>query len=226
MARIVTAAPGGVPRVDLLPRSEIERREGEALSAVWVRICLLAVLLAAVLIGGAFVWNLFAQQRLSAEQDRSQQLIGQIAELSDVSKALATESELQGFRSEAMGSDFAWSGILDKVRNSLPSGTSLIGFALTPGASPAATASGVDAVKKASAAKKAVGLTGTLTIDSPTAVDLGSYVRSLRGVAGILSADANATTSGASAVGRFTYKVDITFDQTVYSGRFAEEATR
>ncbi|MFJ4167088.1 hypothetical protein ACIPY5_16165 [Microbacterium sp. NPDC089698] len=225
MARTVAVAPGGVPRVDLLPRSEIERREREALSAVWVRICLLAVLLAAVLIGGAFVWNLFAQQRLSAEQDRSQQLIGQIAALSDVSKALATESELQSFRADAMGSDFAWSGILDKVRASLPAGASLTGFALTPGASPAAT-SGEDATQKESAAKKALGLTGTLTIDSPTAVDLGSYVRSLRGVTGVLSADANATTSGASAVGRFTYKVDITFDQTVYSGRFAEEAKK
>jgi len=224
MARIVAAAPGGAPRVDLLPRSEIDRREREKLSAAWVRVGLLAVLLAVVLIGAAFAFNVWAQQNLVAEQARSTQLVQQIGALSDVSGALATETELQNFRAEAMGSDLAWTGILDKVRSPLLPENTVLGFDLTPGVAPApATA---DATKDEEAAKKAVGLTGTLTIDSPTALDLGPYVRSLRGVSGVVAADANAMVTSPSTPGRYTYTIDITFDQTVYSDRFAKEASK
>jgi hypothetical protein len=224
MARIATAVVGGPPRVDLLPRSELDRREREKLSAIWVRIGLLAVLLAVLLIGGAMAFNLWAQQNLAAEQARSSQLVQQIGALSDVSGALATETELQNFRGEAMGSDLAWTAILDKVRSPLLPDNAVLGFDLTPGVAPApATA---DAKKDEEAAKKAVGLTGTLTIESPTAVDLGPYVRSLRGVPGVLAADANAVVTSQAAPGRYTYTVDITFDQTVYSDRFVKEASK
>ncbi|MGN8025419.1 hypothetical protein [Microbacterium sp. 22242] len=219
MTRITVATPGGTPRVDLLPRSEVERRERDALGRTWVRAGLLAILLAIVLIAAAFAVNLFAQQRLAAEQARSSQLIGQIAGLSDVSNALKTEADLTRFRADAMGSDLSWTAILNRIRGTLPAGTSLVGFELTTGAAPATAGDGKADEK---AAKTAVGLTGTLTLDSGTALDLGAYVRSLRTVDGVLTADANSTTSGATAAGRFTYKVDITFDQTVYSGSYTK----
>lgn len=220
MARLIVQTPGGTPRVDLLPRSEVERREREKLSAIWVRIGLLAVLLAVALIGAAFAWSQFTQQQLAAEQNRSTQLIGEIGQLRDVSSALASESELNAFRAEAMGSDLAWSGVLDRVRSALPADTAVIGFDLTPGAVPDPTAKDEDA------AKKTVGLTGTLTIDSPSALDLGALSRGLRAVDGVLSADGNATATSSQTPGRYTYTVDIAFDQTVYSGQFAEEATK
>ena len=224
MARIIPVTPGGMPRVDLLPRSEIERREREKLSATWVRICLLAALLAVVLVGGAFAFNLWAQQNLVAEQARSTQLVQQIGALSDVSGALATETELQNFRADAMGSDLAWTAILDKVRSPLLPESAVLGFDLVPGVAPVPAAAG--AAKDDAAAKKAVGLTGTLTIDSPNPLDLGPYVRNLRGVAGVLAADANAVVTSPSTPGRYTYTVDITFDQTVYSDRFVKEASK
>lgn len=220
MARIATAVVGGPPRVDLLPRSEVDRREREKLSAIWVRIGLLAVLLAAVLIGAAFAWNQFTQQQLAAEQDRSTQLLGQIGGLRDVSGALATEGELNAFRGQAMGSDFAWSGILDRVRGALPPDTTVTGFELRPGAAPN------PAAKDKDAAKKEIGLTGTLTIDSPNALDLGALARGLRGVDGVLAADGNTSTASQQSPGRYTYTIDVTFDQTVYSGRFTKEAAR
>ncbi|MFD6700108.1 MULTISPECIES: hypothetical protein [unclassified Microbacterium] len=220
MARIVAAAPGGAPRVDLLPRSEIDRREREKLSAAWVRVGLLAVLLAVLLIGAAFAWNQFTQQQLAAEQSRSTQLIGQIGQLNEVSSALATESELNAFRSQAMGSDLMWSGVLDRVRGALPPETAVTGFELTPGAAPDA------ATKDKDAAKKAVGLTGTLTIDSPNAIDLGALVRTLRGVDGVLAADGSANTASQQSPGRYKYTIDITFNQTVYSGQFSEGAAK
>ncbi|VXB54870.1 conserved hypothetical protein [Microbacterium sp. 8M] len=223
MARITVVTPGGPPRVDLLPRSEVERRERDALGRTWVRVGLLAILLAVVLIAGAFAVNLFTQQRLAAEQARSAQLIGQIAALSDVSNALKTEADLTQLRAEAMGSDLSWAGIFDRIRGSLPADTNLTGFELTPGAAPVTSK---DAKADEKAAKTGVGLTGTLTLDSGTALDLGAYVRSLRTVEGVLTADANSTTSGASAAGRFTYKVDVTFDQTVYSGNYAKAVTK
>lgn len=219
MARIIAATPGGPPRVDLLPRSEVERRERDALSRTWVRVGVLAILLAVVLIAAAFAVNLLAQQRLAAEQDRSNQLVGQIAGLSDVSNALKTEADLTKFRADALGADLSWTAILDRIRGTLPADTNLVGFELTAGAAPEA---GGDGKADEKAAKTAVGLTGTLTLDSGTALDLGAYVRSLRNVEGVLTADANSTTSGSTAAGRFTYKVDITFDQTVYSGSYTK----
>ncbi|OZB83386.1 MAG: hypothetical protein B7X32_10530 [Microbacterium sp. 13-71-7] len=185
-----------------------------------MRIGLLAVLLAVLLIGAAFAWNQFSQQQLVAEQARSTQLLGQIGRMRDVSSALEAQSELNAFRGEAMGSDLVWSGVLDRVRGALPPETSVVGFDLTPGAVPDPAATDKDA------AKKAVGLTGTLTVDSPNAIDLGALSRTLRGVDGVLAADGNANIASQQSPGRYTYTIDITFNQTVYSGRFAKEATK
>lgn len=220
MARIVVASPGGAPRVDLLPRSEVERREREKLSALWVRIGLFAILLAVLLVGAAFTWNQITQQQLAAEQARSTQLIGQIGQMRDVSSALAAESELNAFRSEAMGADLVWSGVFDHVRSALPPDAAVTGFVLTPGSAPDPAATGKDA------AQKTVGLTGTLSIDSPSAVDLGALSRALRAVDGVLAADGNADVASQASPGRYTYTVDITFDQTVYSGRYAKEVAK
>ena len=219
MARTpVATLLGGTPRVDLLPRSEVDRREREKLSATWVRIGLLAAVLAALLVGAAFAWNLWTQQKLAAEQARSTELIGQIGQLREVSSALAAESELNAFRSAAMGSDLEWSGILDRVRSALPTGTVVTGFDLTPGAAPD------PAAKDKDAAKKSIGLTGTLTIDSPNTQDLGALARSLRAVDGLSAADANGNIENQQNPGHYTYTIDIVFDQTVYSGQYAKES--
>ena len=65
MTAIVSTA-SGFPRVNLLPRSEIVRRERDRLVRVWVWIVLAALLVAALIIAGAFAFKVFADQRLAA----------------------------------------------------------------------------------------------------------------------------------------------------------------
>jgi len=223
MSRVPAALIGGVPRVILLPRSELDRRERERLTVAWARVVIGAILLAAVLIGAAFAWHQVAQQRLAAEQARTAALIGEIGALADVSAALQTEGDLVSYRADAMGSDLAWSGILSRVRGALPADVTLTGFDLTPGAVPdAAAASGTEAAT--AAAEAAVGLTGTITVSSATPREMAPYVRALRAVQGVSGADANATATSSATTGSYVYTIDITFDQTVYSNSYAPAA--
>ena len=64
-----------------------------------------------------------ADHRLAAEQARTNELLTEIASLSEVSQALATEAELTDFRTQAMATDLAWSPVLAKVTGVLPPDT-------------------------------------------------------------------------------------------------------
>ena len=204
------AAPfSGVPRVNLMPRSEVARRERDGLVRMWVWIVFSAILVALLVIAGAFAFKFVADQGLVAEQARTDDLILEIAALSEVSQALATESELTGFRTEAMATDLAWSPALAKVTGILPSGTTLTGFDFTVGGTPQGDDPTVEQ-----------GLVGTITIDSSTPLDIVAIIRSLRGVEGVLFADGQSVTSGQVSQSQFTYLLNVEFDQTVYSGEY------
>ncbi|QMU96531.1 hypothetical protein FVO59_04395 [Microbacterium esteraromaticum] len=221
-----TNAPASTaPRVNLLPRSELERRERDRLGATWLRLVIAAVALAALLVGAAFVWNVFAQQRLAAEQAKTTGLLGEISALSEVSRALSTERDLIDFRAESMGSDIAWADVLNRVQSAVPPGDALIGFELTPGAAPAPVPAAADDQERADAASRAVGLTGTVTVQSGGPENMIPFTEALRSIEGVAVSDARALSSGEF----YQYVVDITFDQSVYSGQYAlddEEAAK
>ena len=216
MSRVAVVSLAGAPRVNLLPASERARREHDRLGRVWIWAALAAVVVAALLVGGAWVWNTFAQQELAAEQLRTQELVGEIAGLSEVSGAIATEKELTGYLAEAMGSDLAWSDVRSKIESALPADVALVGFSLVPGM-PA-----VDKLTEETVVGTA-GLTGTITLDSPNTIDIAAISRQLRTVGAVSQSDSNAIAESGSEEGRFTYTIDITFDQGIYSGRFAAE---
>ncbi|MHC3000389.1 hypothetical protein [Microbacterium sp. HJ5] len=209
----VTPAFASMPRVNLLPKSEIARREREVLTRKWAWGVLAAMLIALLLIGGAFFLKLTADQRLAAEQARTNDLLVELAALSGTSEALATEAELTAFRTEAMATDVGWQPVVDSVENVLPTGVSLTGFELTVGSMPG---DGDPAT--------AAGLTGLIRLDSPTPVDIVDVVRSLRAVEGVLEADGQAVTSSTSEAARYAYLLTVTFDQTVYTGEYAPVA--
>ena len=205
------AAPfSGAPRVNLMPRSEVARRERVGVVRMWVWIVCGAIIVALLVIAGTFAFKFVADQGLVAEQDRTTDLIVEITALSEVSQALATESELTDFRTEAMATDLAWSPALAKVTGILPSNTTLTGFDFTVGG----TSQGADPTLEQ-------GLVGTVTIDSSTPLDIVAIIRSLRGVDGVLFADGQSVTTGQVSESRFTYLLDVQFDQTVYSGDYA-----
>jgi len=216
MAAPATAALSAIPRVNLLPPSEVSRREREKLAGKWIWAGIGAVILAAVLVAGAWLWNQFAQLQLAAEQARTTTLIQQIGALSEVSGAIAAEKELHGYLAEAMGSDLVWQDIRTRVESVLPGDVQLVGFDLTPGA-PATTKLSEDE------AVSAAGLSGTITLDSPNTIDIATIAANLRKVGAIMLSDANALAESTIAEGRFTYTIDVVFDQSIYTGRFAAD---
>ncbi|WES65695.1 hypothetical protein P0L94_06385 [Microbacter sp. GSS18] len=202
---------GGVPRVNLIPRSELERRERAATARGWAWGILGAVLAAAAIVAGAMLLSWIADQRLAIEQSRTNDLLLELDGLSDVSVALATESQLEGFLAESMGSDFAWQPVISAVVGALPGEVQLSGFALTAGG----LAQGEDPSAEA-------GLVGTLTLASPNVIDIARTVRELRAVSGVSFADGRLVSSTQQASAQYTYELTVTFDQSIYSGLFLE----
>lgn len=209
---------GGTPRVNLLPRPEIERRERVALARRWAVAIVVAVLVIAAVSAGAYVLNVAASQRLTAENARTTDLLGQLGDLSDVSKIRATQRDLEAFRTDAMGADVAWTPVYAKLSKLVPSGAQITGWDLTTGAVP----TDADPAEQ-------IGVTGELTVVSPTSVDIVELVRAMRTVEGVIAADGielsrdgGADTAGAS----FTYTVTVTLDQSVYTGAYADETEK
>jgi hypothetical protein len=195
-----------------MPRSEVARRERDKLVRLWVWVVLGAIVVALLIIAGSFAFKFFADQRLAAEQAQTNALLTEIASLSDVSQALATESELTGFRADAMASDLAWTPVIAKVTGILPADATLTGFDLAVGGAP----QGDDPTAEA-------GVTGTISVDSPTPLDIVAIIRSLRTVDGVLYADGQSVTSSQVAADRYAYQLNVVFDQSVYSNQYATE---
>ncbi|WJL94332.1 hypothetical protein QSU92_10050 [Microbacterium sp. ET2] len=214
MSALSSRAPilplGALPRVDLLPPSEVRRRDMLRQARRWVYVAVAAAAVAAVTIAGAFMYNVATSLRLGFEQTRTQQILGGIAELSEVSQALSTRGALQQLRGQAMGGDLAWGPVIDLVAERLPPGVSITGYALDAGPVPAADVAPEDAT----------GVSGTVTFVSPAAIDFVGTTRELRSAPGMRDADLAELTS---ADGIFTYRVRVDVDQTVYTGAFAPD---
>jgi len=214
--RAAVAAMTRPPTVDLMPRSETQRRERDALLRRWGwgLVAALAGILA--LSAGAYTMTLAADQRHAAAQTRTAELLAQLATLQDVRRALSTESELTAFRSDAMAADLRWQGVFDTLASALPEGVTLTGFDLTVGGMP------VEEEDRAATP----GLEGSLTLASPTAIDITPAVRAMRALPGVLSADARDVTSetGEGAARTYVYGLTVTFDQSVYSDAYAPAA--
>lgn len=211
----MTAVPvpfAGTPRVNLMPRSEVARRDRDKLVRLWVWIVFGAVIIAFLIIGGAFAVKYFADQRLAAEQAHTNALLIEIASLSDVSQALATEAELTDFRAEAMETDLVWTPVIAEIIGVLPSGAALTGMDFVVGGAQASEDPTIEP-----------GLSGQVTVESPTPLDIVTIIRSLRGVEAILYADGQALTLGQVSEGSYAYVLNVEFDQTVYSNQYATE---
>ena len=113
--RTPTLTIGTSPRVDLLPPSEVRRRETIARARTWATAAVGALLVTVVMVGGAFAYNLSADMRLATERARTQALLASIAELSDVSRALSLRGTLQGLRIDAMAGDLSWTAVVATV---------------------------------------------------------------------------------------------------------------
>lgn len=211
-----TAAPitAAMPRVNLMPRAETERRERDALARRWGIGLLAALLVVALAATGAFYLKWTAQQRLAADQLRTSELLTELASLSEVSQALALRTELEGFRAEAMVADLSWSDLFADLAGALPAGVVVSGFDLTVGAAPTTEDPGSE-----------LGLAGTLELRSPTAIDIAPAVRSLQQVPGVSEvAPVEIISETEGDLTTYIYRLTASFDQTLYTGEFDQEA--
>lgn len=199
-----------VPRVNLMPRSEVARRERDKLVRLWVWIVFVSILVAALIVAASFWFKLMADQRLAAEQAQTSVLLTEIASLAEVSQALATESEITAFRSEAMATDLAWAPLLSKVTSILPAGTTLTAYDFAVAGAPQRDDPTLEP-----------GVIGSVSIDSPTPLDIVAIIRSLRAVEGVLYSDGQSVISSQISEDTFTYLLNVKFDQTAYSGVYA-----
>ncbi len=197
---------GGVPRVNLLPASELQRRAAGALVRRWAAGLVATALVVSGLVVAAYWGRGLAEQQLAAEQARTMGLNVELASLSHVSQALTERTALSGLRTAAMGNDIEWRALFADLTRALPRGAKLTGFELTTGANPGA---GTDPVA-------GIGALGRLTVTTADPADQNRMVDDLRALDVALAADAGSLT--AADDGEYTFVVEFVINQTHYSG--------
>jgi hypothetical protein len=203
---------GALPRVDLLPPSEVRRRDMLSRARSWVYIGIGALAVAVLAVGAAFAYNMTATVRLALEQSRTQQILVGIAGLSDVSTALALRTELTRTGGEAMAGDLTWSEVIDIVDARLPPGTTIVDYDLLAGPVPEAAAM----------VPPAPGATGTVTVASVQPLDFVTLTRRLRTIETVQVIEVDDLTSEDDDPG-YKYRIRFTVDQSVYTTAPAAE---
>lgn len=198
---------GGIPRVNLMPRAEIDRRERGILIRRWMRGVVAAVVAVVLLSAAAFWLQATAAVRNALTNERTNSLIIELAALAPIRDKLELEAELQGYRSQAMATDMRWTGLLATAQRALPKGVDVIGFSLAPGALP----SGEDPLLE-------IGATGTLKLSSETPSEIVRLIRAMRPLEGVQQVDGWEVAAENEA---YTYVLRIDFDQSVYTDPFA-----
>lgn len=218
---MANAAFGGVPRVNLMPQSEIDRRERRVLLRRWL-IGLIGVLVVTTLVGiSAFSVNLLAAKRLLDENDRTNRLLVELASLSEVSEKITQQRELTDYREAAMRADLEWSPLLSSLVGVLPAGVHITSFDGAPGVGP-----------YADDPASAPGVTLSLAFESPEPIDIVTVVRAVRSIPTVFTVEGTELTrngpvledpNGSDPEGQsitYAYLLTVTSTEAVYSGRF------
>ncbi|BDZ40599.1 PilN domain-containing protein [Microbacterium suwonense] len=201
---------GAIPRVNLLPKSELDRRSNAALARRWVAVGIGALLIVVVLIGGGYAYSLMSSMRLTAEQNRASQLSIDLAELAPVSRSVAQRRSLSAQLEQAMAGDLAWRPVLDGLAAQLPDDAVVTGYSLAAGPVPAGDDPSVQ-----------VGIDGTLTVITATPLPVAEVIDAVRGVEDVLYVDIRQLLRDADEEpDSYEYTIQVQLDQTVYSRRF------
>lgn len=206
-----TLEVGGVPRVNLLPPGEIESRSRRDLRLRWLG----AFIVAAVLVGSvssvAFGWAIQASDQLVQQRANASALESQLGQYSDIARLQQQKEKLDKMRSVAGSNDLAWTSLANEIKSVLPGRVALTGFRLAPGAAPKAGIKPADQV----------GLQGTLTFSADRTAAQAETISRLRTLPGLISVDAGALS--VADRGGYTFEATVSFDQTRYTGRFAQK---
>lgn len=199
-------AIAGVPRVNLLPASEVQRRAAGVLVRRWAAGLVATAMVVSGLVAVAHWERTVATQQLAAEQARTLDLNGKLADLSHVSRTFAERTALTTLRGQAMSTDTQWRPLFADLTGALPKGAELAGFDLVTGINPVAE---LDPGSQ-------IGLIGRLTVNTNDPADQNRVVDKLRSLDMTLAADAGPLSS--EGEDGFSFVVEFVLNQTHYSG--------
>lgn len=208
-----TAPPvvGGTPQVDLLPQAVIARRAQHRTLREWgVRIAG-AVALVVIACAGLFAWQSITTLQLLGVQQQGEELLTRITAESEIQRLLHQQEDLDRFRTEAMSTDLEWVPVLEGVKATFPEDARVEGYELHSGAVPSG-----------GAPETQTGLSGTVSIAGPFPSAI-PFLRDFASVSGLTSATVREG-EWDPEIGIYVHVIDVEFDQTVYSGRYAEGA--
>ncbi|HEY3339442.1 MAG TPA: hypothetical protein VGK18_13140 [Propionicimonas sp.] len=205
-----TLVVGGVPRLNLLPAREVERRARRGLWRRWMRVAYSAFITVVIEVAFGANWAGQLASEQSAEAATSAQLQSELAGYSPVIEVSSNLRSLEAYRAQAGSNDQDWSALMADIKAVLPPGVVLIGFKLAPGASPVPGAE----------ASAQVGVKGTLTFSANATSAQAQTVTRLRTVGTVIDVDAGEL-SADGAAGHVTFVTSFSADQTRYTGRFA-----
>lgn len=210
---------GQVPRVDLLPPSERERRLERSLIKRWSYWVLVVVLVLAAAAGGSYYLLQISRADLDAANARGTELSSQLEQYSDVANTLSQKNALQQFQTQALSTDIAWGSVYQQLTSQLAVGNTITDVAFTPGAAPA---------NASAPSTSTAGLTVTLTAKGTSIDDAAVSVKNLQSASSVIDvqmASVTAASGTTDADTGYQYQLTVVFNQTVYTGNYAASAS-
>lgn len=208
------------PRANLLPPSVIAARKArKTLRGIFVAV-VAALAVVGLGVGAASLVAASSGAALAAEQSRTDALLAQQADYSEISSALSSIQQLTAQQAVAGATDVEWAEYLGLIRSGLPAGVTL-------------AAASVEATSPLSAiAQPTAPLQGarvaalTLTVGTSDLGALQAWLDSLTALPGYVDATPQSISSAGS--GGLTATVVLNLGDGAYSGRFAatEGATK
>ncbi|WP_210507544.1 hypothetical protein [Naasia sp. SYSU D00057] len=209
---------GAAPRANLLPPSVVAARRGRRV----LRLLLLAVVAAAVVvalaIGGASFAVAGSAASLQAERAKSDALLAEQAEYSDVTALLSDRTRLTSERALAAATDVDWAAYLLLVRGTLADGMALVGADVT------ATTPLEQIVQPTAPLQSARVATLVLTASAPDLPAVEQWLADLQTLPGYADAIPGAITVDQD--GNLQAQVTVGVSDAAYSHRFDPEGDR
>lgn len=207
---------GGLPRVDLLPPEVKARQRGKGVrrNLVVLLVVLLATVIAAA--GGANYLSIKAQQLLTAEQSKTQDLLSQQAKFSEVRVVQDQLGLVKAAQTVGASTEVDWSGYLSAIQRTLPAGVSIesVNIAASSPIAPVPQATG-----PLQGARVA---TLMISASSPTLPAIPAWLDALSALPGFVDAVPGSVTQNGTG-GGYTTSVTMHVGEGAYDHRFAAE---
>lgn len=116
---------GAMPRVQLMPPEFAQRQRATTIRRRLLGAMLLSIVVVSLAYAAAFLYAQTSAANLARAEDRTQELLAQQLQYSEVSTANADIARLDGLVEFVGANDISWKRIVDDLRSRLPAGVAL-----------------------------------------------------------------------------------------------------